>query len=61
MAARARGGTAGRRGKPDGLLNPCARASAGATIKQDIRLLPRRLETRAARRTQPARAAAGLQ
>ncbi|OQS44051.1 hypothetical protein B0T45_00135 [Chromobacterium haemolyticum] len=61
MATRPRGGAAGRRGKPDGLLTPCAPAPAGAIIKQGIRLPPRRLETRAARRTQQARAAAELQ
>ncbi|PTU71185.1 hypothetical protein DBB33_17835 [Chromobacterium haemolyticum] len=61
MAARSRGGAAGRRGKPDGLLTPCARAPAGAIIKQGIRLSSRRLETRTAWRTQQARAAAGLQ
>ncbi|PTU64198.1 hypothetical protein DB032_04345 [Chromobacterium sp. Panama] len=61
MATRSRGGTAGRRRTPDGFLNPCARAQAGAIIQQGIRLPPRRLETRPARRTQPARAAAELQ
>ncbi|OQS41268.1 hypothetical protein B0T39_09955 [Chromobacterium haemolyticum] len=61
MATRSRGGAAGRRGKPDGLLTPSARALASAIIKQGIRLPPHRLETRAARRTQQARAAVGLQ